>query len=90
MRSVDHLVVLLRRAVGRLEQRPDVVEEIDGELTTLRLRELRLAVAGLVAHGPRSYVVPSFELHQQGDAAGLETADAFRVSANDRNRPCPT
>ena len=90
MRGVDHLVVLLGRAIGELDQRPDMVEEIDGEPTALRLRQLRLAVAGVVAHRRRWYVIPSFELHQQGDAGGLETADAFRVSANDRNLPCPT
>ena len=90
MRSVDHLVVLLGRAAGELEQRPDVVEEIDGEPAALLLRQLHLAVAGVVAHERGSYAIHSFELHQQGDAAGLETADAFRVSANDRNRPGPT
>ena len=39
MRGVNHLVVLLGRSVRQLDQRPDVVEEIDGQLTALLLRE---------------------------------------------------
>ena len=31
--GVQHLVVLHRRSLGRLEQRPDVVEEVDGHLS---------------------------------------------------------
>ena len=76
---MDHLVVLLRRALRQLEQRPDVVEEIDGELTALLLRQRRAAVAGVVAHRRRSYAIPSFELHQQGDG---------RRSGNGRCSPC--
>ena len=64
---MDHLVVLLRRALRKLDQRPDVVEQIDRELTALLLRQRRAAVAGVVAHGPGSYAIPSFELRQQGD-----------------------
>ena len=31
--GVQHLVVLHRRSVGRLEQRPDVIEQVDGDLS---------------------------------------------------------
>ena len=41
MRGMDHLVVLLRRAVRELDQRPDVVEQIDRELAALLLRQRR-------------------------------------------------
>ncbi len=46
---MDHLVVLLRRALRQLDQRPHVVEEIDGELPALLLRE-RSALVVVVAH----------------------------------------
>jgi hypothetical protein len=38
--GVDHLVVLVARPVGRLEQRPDVVEQADGKGAPRRTVEL--------------------------------------------------
>ena len=79
VRGVNHLVVLLRRAVRQLDQRPDVVEEIDGELTALLLR-IGALPSWWSAMWPRSYAIPSFELRQQGDGWGEKTADALWVT----------
>ena len=52
--AVDHLVVLLRCAVGALEQRPGVVEQVGGELAARRRVELgRFGAGGRCGHGGR-------------------------------------
>jgi len=50
MRGVDQLVVLLGRPLGKPQQRPGVVEEIDGELAPLLC-----GYSSLFSYGSRSY-----------------------------------
>ena len=69
VRGVDHLVVLLRRAIRQLDQRPDMVEEVDRQLAALLLRQRRRrASSSVVAHGRRSYAFPRSSYTKRGMA----------------------